>query len=137
MAAHGAASGFVGEHAVAVKLDVGNVIQGVEQLPGVENRHHAIAAIRSAVLNDARLDGRERAVALHAGLQFHNLPRASAMRVEDLFARVGDLDRTPSLTGQHRGRWFERDHFTLAAESAAYQRLDHADLRFRHLQRGG
>src|SRR5439155_23886782 len=77
--AHGAAGGLVGQHAVAVKLDVWDVVHGVQQLARVKDGYDAVAAIRAAVLDDARLDRRQRAVAPDAGLKLDDRPRAAAV----------------------------------------------------------
>src|SRR5439155_6524224 len=77
--AHGAAGRLVGQHAVAVKLDVWDVVHGVQQLARVKDGYDAVAAIRAAVLDDARLDRRQRAVAPDAGLKLDDRPRAAAV----------------------------------------------------------
>ena len=56
------------------------------------------------------------------------------MRPENFFARVSDFYRTLSFAGSHSGDDLKRDDFALAAEAAADQRLDHANLRHRHVE---
>ena len=59
------------------------------------------------------------------------------MRPENFFARVSDLHRGFGLARRHGRDDLQRNHFALAAEAAAHQRLDDANLRHRHLQHDG
>ena len=88
-------------------------------------------------MNDARFDSHQPAVALDAGLQINDGPRAPAVRVKNLFARVGNLYRTRGAPGEHGRGEFQRDDLAFPAESAADQRLDDAHALLRHLERRG
>ena len=134
MSAHGAAGGLVGQYPVAVVLNVRNVIKRAQQRPGIKNRHNAIGAVCSAVLHHSCFDRSNAAVLRDASLQINDCPRTPAMCPEHFFASVGDLHRGTSGAGRNRRNDFQRDYFTLAAESAAHQRLDHANLRHGHLE---
>src|SRR5262249_50298419 len=62
VAAERAAGGRVGEHALADIFDVVQVVDGVEHRAGIENRHDAVAGMRSAALIAFALDGGDLAV---------------------------------------------------------------------------
>ena len=132
VAPHGAAGGLVGEHAIAVVFHVGNVVDRAQQRAGVKHSDWAVAAVRAAVLHHASRHGADFALTRQTDFQVHNGDRPAAMRIEHLFARVGDLHRTLGLLGKHRRGHLERDHFTLTAKPAAHQRLDDADLAHGH-----
>ena len=111
-----------------------NVVQRAQQCAGIENRHHAVRAVGAAVLNDLAGNRGHAAIVLHAGLQIDDGARAPAMRPENFLARVGDLHRRFGRARRDRRDDLQRNDLALAAEAAADQRLDHADLRHRHLQ---
>src|SRR5208283_1227290 len=134
MAAHRAAGGLVGEHAISVVLNVGDVVERAQQCARVQNRNHAIRAVSTAILDNTCLHGSDAAVALYAGFQINDRARASAMRPENFFPRVGDFDWSLGLAGGDSSDDFERNDFALAAETSANQRLDYAYLRHRHFQ---
>ena len=56
------------------------------------------------------------------------------MRPENFFARVGDFYRGLRFARGDGGDDFDGNHFALAAEAAADQRLDDADLRHLHFE---
>ena len=56
------------------------------------------------------------------------------MRPEHFLTRVSDLYWGLSLARGHGRNDFQRNHFALAAESAAHQRLDHTNLRHWHFK---
>ncbi len=56
------------------------------------------------------------------------------MSEEDFLSRVSDLDRRTRLARKDGGGHLQRNDFTLAAETAAHQRLDDADLTHRHFE---
>ena len=56
------------------------------------------------------------------------------MGPENLFARVGDFDRSQRFAGGNGCDDLKRNDFTLAAEPAAHQRLNHANLRHGHFE---
>ena len=132
--AHGSACRLVGQHAIAVVLNVGNVVQGAQQRARIKNSDDAIRTVRATVLHHAGFDCGDAAVVLHGGLEINNRARTAAVGPEDLLARVGDLHRSAGSPCRDRSDDFQRDHFALAAKSATDQRLDHPDLRHRHLE---
>ena len=69
VAAHGAADRLVGQHAIAVVLNVGNVVERAQQRAGVKNGDDAVGAVGAAILDDAGFDGGDAAVVLDSGLQ--------------------------------------------------------------------
>ena len=64
-------------------------------------------------------------IGAQAALHAHGVP--AAVRVEDLLARVEDLDGTPGLLGELRDAELEVERLGLAAERAADGGLDDAD----------
>ena len=132
--AHGSADRLVGQDAVAVVLNVGDVVERAQQRAGIKNGDDAVGAVGSAVLDDAGFDGGDAAVVRDAGLQIDDGARTSAMRPEDFFAGVGDLHRGKRFSRRNGGDDFERNDFTLSAEASAHQRLDDANLRHRHFE---
>ena len=56
------------------------------------------------------------------------------MRPKDLFARIRDLHRSLRFARRNRRNDLERNNFALAAKTAAYKRLNDANLCHRHLQ---
>ena len=134
MPSHRPTRRLIGQHPVSVILNVGNVIQRPEQRPRVQNGHHAVRAVRSAILYHASLHGSDAPILLHSSLQIDDGARPPAMRPEHLLARIGDLHRSLRLSRRNCRDDLQRNHFTLAAESAAYQRLDHPNLLHGHLE---
>ena len=67
--AHGATCGLVSEHAVAVILNVGDVVERAEQRAGIKNRDHAVRAVAAAILHHTSLYRGDTAIVLDAGLQ--------------------------------------------------------------------
>src|SRR5690348_14729560 len=84
---------LVGEYTDAFKLITRHVVGDGLQRAAVEGRSDAVAAIRPAVEERAKVHRRDRAVALHAGLHPHQDRVTPAVAIEDLFARQRDLDR--------------------------------------------
>src|SRR6516164_10313560 len=60
---HGTTGRLVGQDAVAVELDVGDIVHGVEQLSGIEDGDHTVTTVGTAILDDAHLHRRQFALA--------------------------------------------------------------------------
>ena len=56
------------------------------------------------------------------------------MRPEHFFAGVGDFYRALGLASCDCGDDFKRNDFAFASKTSADERLDHANLRHRHLE---
>src|SRR5947207_11090612 len=67
--AHSATGRLVGEHAIAVVLNSGDVVKGSQQRAGIKNGHDAVRTVRATILYDAGFHGGNTAVALNSGLQ--------------------------------------------------------------------
>ena len=132
--AHRAAGRLVGKHTVAVVADVGNVIERAEKRAGIKNGHHAIRTVSAAILNYFCRHRGNTAVFCHSGLQVHDRARTSAVRPKHFLARIRNFHRRFRFAGGHGRRDLQRNHFALAAEAAADQRLDHPDLRHRQIE---
>src|ERR1700674_2996152 len=137
VAAHRSANRLVGQDAVAVILNVGDVVQRAQQRAGIENGYDAIGAIGSAILHDSCLDGGDAAVVGDSSLEIDNRAGASAVRPEDFFAGVGNFHWGKRFSCRNRCDYFEWDDFTFTAKASAYQRLDDANLRHRHFEHQG
>src|SRR5947207_13053530 len=101
MPAHGATCRLVGEHAVAVVLNIGNVVESTKQRAGIKNGHHAIGAVPAAILHHAGLYDGDAAIVFRAGFKVDDGPRPSTMRPENSFARVRHLYRALSFARRH------------------------------------
>ena len=134
MPAHGAAGGLVGQYAVAVVLDMRDVIKRAQQRAGIKDRDHAVGAICSPILHYSRFDGSNPSAFRGASFEIDDCSRTPAVCPEHLFARVGDLHRGASRTGGDRRNDLQRDDFALATEAATHQRLDHSNLGHRHFE---
>ncbi len=66
MSAHGAADGLIGEHAISVVLNIGDVVQRAQQRTRIENGDHAIGAVSAAILHDACFHGGDVAIFVDA-----------------------------------------------------------------------
>src|SRR5205807_4334962 len=67
--AHSATGRLVGEHAVAVVLNIWYVVEGAEQRAGIKNGDDAVRTVRAAILYDAGFHGGDTAVGLNCGFQ--------------------------------------------------------------------
>src|SRR4051812_42010949 len=94
MSAHGSAGRLIGQNAVAVVLNVGDVVKRSQQRARIKNGDNAIRAVAAAILNNTGSDSGDAAVLGDASLQVDDGSRASAMRPENFFAGVGDLHRS-------------------------------------------
>src|SRR5208282_391252 len=113
---------LVGEHAIAVVLNVGNIVKRAQQSARIKNSDHAVGTVSAAILHHARLNGGDAAVVFHRGLQVNNGARAAAMRPKHFFASVGDLHRLLRRARGDGGNNFDGDHFTFSAEATTDQR---------------
>ena len=134
MSTHGAAGRLVGQHAITVVLDVGNVVQGAQQRARIKNSHHAVRAIGSTILHHPRLHSSDATIVLHASLEINDRPRPPTVGPEDLFPGVGDLHRSARCAGCDCRDDFEGNHFALAAKPAAHEWFDHANLEHGHFE---
>src|SRR5262249_22812417 len=134
MSAHSSTSRFVGEHAVAVVPNIGNVVERAQQRSRIENRYHPIGAVRATILNYPRLNSYNAAVVSRPGPQIDNGARAATMGPEHFLPRIGDLHRPLCLAGGHGGNDFEWNDLTFAAKATPDQRLDNPNLRHGHLE---
>src|SRR5439155_24951862 len=91
--AHSATGRLVGEHAIAVVLNSGDVVKGSQQRAGIKNGHDAVRTVRATILYDAGFHGGDTAVALNCGFQIDNGARTPAVGPENFLARVGDFHR--------------------------------------------
>ena len=85
-------------------------------------------------MNHFGFDGCNPAIVLHASFQINDGAWPSAMCPEDLFARVGDLHRALGFTSCNSSDDFKRNDFAFAPKASADERLDHPNLRHRHLE---
>src|SRR2546425_5333447 len=99
VAAHSAAGGLVRQHAVAVKLQIVNVVDRAEKRPGIKNGDGTIAAVRAAVLHDARSYRRNFAFSGQSDLEIDDRDGPAAVGIENFFAGVRDLHRPLRLLG--------------------------------------
>src|SRR5581483_6565759 len=130
--AHGATDGLVGQHTIAVVLNVRNVVERAQQRPGVKDRDNSVGAVGATILYHARLHCGDVAVFIRARLEVNDGARTSAMRPEDFFARVSNFYRSFGFASGYRGDDLERDNFAFSTEAAANQRFDDANLRHWH-----
>jgi hypothetical protein len=100
-----------------------------EQLAGVVRGDQAERRVGAAVDQDLAVDGADAAVARRAETVAHLHRVAAAVRVEDLLARVQDLDGPAALHRQLRDAELEVERLALAAERAADGGLHDADAR--------
>src|SRR5262249_3359437 len=128
VAAHRAAGWLIGKHAIALILNIGNVVQRAEQRAGVKNRNYPIRAVSAAVLNHASLHRGNASIVFDASLEIDDRPRPAAVSPENFFTRISDLDRGFGFAGRNRSDDLQWNDFALATEPAAYQRFDHANL---------
>src|SRR5258706_3585776 len=127
VAAHCSARWLIGEHTIAVVAHVANVVERTEQLAGIEHRHRAISAERSAVLYNMHLYGLNLTVTAGADFKGNQLHRAPAMPEKHLFPTVSDPHRNAGLGREHRRDHFQRTNLALGAETSAERRLDHTN----------
>ena len=85
MPSHRAARRLVGQHAIAVVLNIWNVVERAQQRARIKNRDHAVRAISAAILHYSRFHRGDASVILDAGFQIDDRARTSAMRPENLF----------------------------------------------------
>ena len=126
--AHSATGRLVGEHAVAVVLNIWYVVEGAEQRAGIKNGDDAVRTVRAAILYDAGFHGGDTAVGLNCGFQIDNGARTPAVGPENFLARIRDLYRSFCFTCCDCRDDLQRNDFALAAEPSADKRLDHANL---------
>src|SRR5437899_1414025 len=99
VAAHGAAGGLVRQHAVAVKLQIANVVDRAEKRSGIQNGDGTIAAVRAAVLYDPRSHRRNLAFSGQSDFEIDKRDGPAAVGIENFFAGVRDLHRSLRLLG--------------------------------------
>ena len=134
VAAHGAARRQVGIDAIAVELDRRNVVDALQQRAGIEDGDDAVAGIGAAALHHLAGAGGDPPVATHAELEQDVGLRAAAVGEEALLARQLHHDRAGRRAREQGGDDLEVQRLDAGAETAADERLDHADAGDVHLQ---
>ena len=134
MAAEGAAGRRVGERAPADVFHIVQVVDRVKHRAGIEDRHHAVAAMRAAALVAIALDRGDAAILAHADLEPDVGLRSPAMGDEGLFARRHHAHGGIGLARQECGDQLDVQRLGATAETAADMRLDHADARHVHAE---
>ena len=132
--AHGAAGRQIGVDPVAVVLDRGNIVEALQQRAGIENGDDAVAGIGAAALHHLAFAGGDAPVLLHAELELDIGLRTRAMGDEGFLARQLHHHFAVGGARQQRGDDLEIQRLDARAETAADERLDHADARGIHLQ---
>jgi hypothetical protein len=127
--AHRTARWRVGEHPLAAVAHVLDVVEGVEQGAGVQDRDDPVAAVRAAALHRLAVDGDDASVAVQPELHTHRLRRPAAVGDEVLFARRHQTDPRRRGARQQRADDLDVEGLGAAAEAAADVRLHHADAR--------
>ena len=129
VAAHGAAGRQIGVDAIAVVFDRGNIVDALQQRAGIENGDDAVAGISAAALHHLAFAGGDPPVSAHAELEPDVGLRPRAVGEEILLARQLHHDLAGRGAGEQRGDDLEIQHLDARAETAADERLDHADAR--------
>ena len=132
--AHRAARGRVGVHAISAIPDGRHQIQRMEQRAGVENRDQAVAAVRAATLDDLAVDGGDLARFFHAELQADVGLGPPAVGEKPVLARKLGLYGTAGGACEGAGHHLEVERLDPMAESAADERLHHANARAVHAE---
>ena len=132
--AHGAAGRQIGVDPVAVVFDRGNIVDALQQRAGIENGDDAVAGVSAAALHHLAFAGGHAPILAHAELQPDIGLRTGAMGDEGLFAGELHQHLAGGGAGQQRGDDLEIQRLDARAETAADERLDHADARGIHLQ---
>ncbi len=125
---------LVGVHARRVEAVRGHRVRSAQQLTRVVRRDEAERRVRPPVEEDLGVHRRELALLRGARAVAHVEGVASPVRVEDLLARVEDLDRPPGDHRELRHAELEVERLALASEGAAHQRLEDPHLRLIQLQ---
>src|SRR5205085_3861996 len=102
---------LVREDAHALKLVARHVVRHGLQCAGVKGARYAVTSVRSAIKERFEVHRGNRAVFLHASLHVHQHRMATAMAVENFFARQCALHRT------------SRDHRELADDDFVIERI--------------
>src|SRR6185295_20009875 len=123
-----AARRFIREDSKPLEFVTRHIVGDCLKRACVERARNAIAAIRSAIKQRAKVHCSNRAVTLHAGLHPHQNRMATAMAVEDFFARQSDFDRAARDDRKFRDRHFMIEGVAFAAESAAVRCGDNANV---------
>ena len=137
VAALGTAGRLVGEDPHALELVARDPVRHRLQSAGVVEAGHTVAAVGAAVEGGAEVHGRDRAVALQAGLDPHRHRVAPPVAVEDLLAVERDLHGTPRLHRELGRDDLVAERVRLAAEAAAVGARDDPDVRGGHFQHLG
>src|SRR6185369_1555403 len=134
VSAHGSAGRFVGKNAEAIETNMLEVVDGVEQGPGVEHGHRAIRTISATVLNNFAKNTGDATFARGTNLQVDDGAWPSPMSPENFFASVSDFDGSFRFASSNGGDDFQRINFALTAKAATDEGFDDADLRHREAQ---
>ena len=133
----GSARGLVGVGPGGVEAIGGHLVWGGQELARVVRRHQSEGRVRAAIQDDLGVDRGEHALPRGAGAVSHVEGVATAVRVEDLFTGVEDLDGPAGHHGQLGHAEFEVEGLGLAAERAAHRWLHDPHERRVHLQHAG
>ena len=137
MAALGAARGLVGVDARRIEAVRAERVRRGEQLARVVRGHETERRVRAAVQQQPAIHCFDPAVLRAAELVVHLHGVAAAVRIEDFFARVEQLDGLAGLHAQLGDDELEVERLALAAECAANGRLHHADARDIEVEHAG
>ena len=129
VAAHGPVRRRVGVQPDTEVAARRQVVHGMQQRPGIENRDQAIAGISTAALHHLAIHCGDGAAAGQADSEPHIGLRAPAVRDEALLAREFELHGGTGRAGQQAGDDLEVERFSAVPETATDKRFDHPDLR--------
>jgi hypothetical protein len=122
-----------GEGADDVRLDRGEPVAAAHHEPAQAGDHRALdQQVRAEVLDDPRVDARERAVSLRAQLHVRDLVTPVVGGGHVLRTRLGPLDRPAQLPRSPAEQYLFGIAVELRAEAAAHLGSDHADLLLGH-----
>ena len=134
VAAHGATGRQIGVDAVAVVFHRRYIVEALQQRAGIENGDDAVTGISAAALHHLAFAGGHAPIFVHAELQPDIGLRTGAVGDEGFLAGELHQHLAGGGAGEQRGDDLEIQRLDAGAETAADERLDHADARGIHLQ---